>query len=815
MKLSFKFVDRDIQRRELTSYFIKNTFSEQGVWLSGPHNVGKTALINEVKKKVGGSYIHVNTNEYGYSYLVCFLAHISDSELFGSNSFLKCLSNRRPSVDSLLTQNYDRYHNLHIEKRLELAHYLYNEVYSKNIQSLNDDIQSFCLENDICGIIFDDFEDCDSQSLTVLQLFIAYIIDNHISLCFITDSDKKLNSTLSQFLFENLDVKDLHVDAFDDIFFYEEFINSCTSIPTNLFTSKQLGRIYDITKGNPGELKQFINNLRLKGAFNQSNLSNGKNIDSIISEVENSIYTIPENSYAKDILIILYIHQTPVKLQLLLALIREIYRPTVNVNSLLIDKLIDLIDTMKSEGILVINDDQTISFATKSIKQHIYESIASKDTARFYFITYSLLELDDKKWFCTNGYEEIVIKRIVALCKYILQFHGFVKYNSDLAQLLFTNGYHNEAVGILERIKDYISQLDANEIILLTNYLYNIGEYKLALLYINAVVLDQLSMEEKVEYYIIQGKIKFILLDPKCATDFENARFINNTLNNISTKTEIDNLLFMAYSENKHTLSEAKNVFVTAIQCKSDCISYAKLCRNAHNVLTYDEALPIMLTGLAIAKECGDGFEITKSLHNIAFIKLMYIKDISNLDSLKSEFIHASQFFQQNNAAHESAYSLNNYAVILMLQENWNDANNYLRKARVLANSQYALYVINCNLLLVNCFPENMDHSEMQEMLQKQYYKIINSDIVDNRIMRKHLINFAVISLRYNDYDAAKFYLNECRPFLLESPSIARFNLLCKRVNEPICTNKHDIGNAIQYYRDLPFEPWILSFGHD
>ena len=47
MKLKFKFVDRYDERNILKKYFSNNNIREQGVWISGPHNIGKTELVKE------------------------------------------------------------------------------------------------------------------------------------------------------------------------------------------------------------------------------------------------------------------------------------------------------------------------------------------------------------------------------------------------------------------------------------------------------------------------------------------------------------------------------------------------------------------------------------------------------------------------------------------------------------------------------------------------------------------------------------------------------------------------------------------------
>ena len=151
-----------------------------------------------------------------------------------------------------------------------------------------------------------------------------------------------------------------------------------------------------------------------------------------------------------------------------------------------------------------------------------------------------------------------------------------------------------------------------------------------------------------------------------------------------------------------------------------------------------------------------------------------------------------------------------------MMNGDLEKAENYLRKARVLCASEYSKYVITCNILIASLYNKSTTSTDYKNVLLEHYDNLYTCNIADDRIIRKSLINFSIIAIKQDNYDLAKFFLEKCRCHLGNSPSIARYNMLCKAINVPLCCSEYTIpNNSILYYQDLPFEPWLLSFGHD
>ncbi len=88
MKLKFKFVDRYDERNILKKYFSNNNIREQGVWISGPHNIGKTELVKETINYLKNKTIfHIMFTNDEYSYIEHLLSVISDYNQFKGNDF--------------------------------------------------------------------------------------------------------------------------------------------------------------------------------------------------------------------------------------------------------------------------------------------------------------------------------------------------------------------------------------------------------------------------------------------------------------------------------------------------------------------------------------------------------------------------------------------------------------------------------------------------------------------------------------------------------------------------------------------------------
>lgn len=811
MKLKFKFVDRYDERNILKKYFSNNNIREQGVWISGPHNIGKTELVKETINYLKNKTIfHIMFTNDEYSYIEHLLSVISDYNQFKGNDFFSYLSIKDTRIDSKIATAYGDYHNSGFLKRLEIS----RELINNNKIRLLDILIDYFNSKNISGIVFDDFEYCDYNSVLIIKQLISELVTNtDIAICFITNNEVILSEHVSAFLMENLDIMDLPLSAFDDVFFYDEFVNSCEGIPKNLFLQHHLNRFFSLNNGNIGEFKNDILQLRHTGNLREGNTYA---IEKYIKDKEQNKYYFFDNDILKIIVMIALMFQCSIYSDIFLSTIKIVYSIEGTALDQVKIRVNEYIDMLINEEIFYINNDSKISIKNYYITNELFYYFKNHNFILFRNFSQTILTYIDLKIDLFNEFSSVELNKIKYNCNLILNGDSIIKYTFELVEYYYENNKHEQIQKMAIELNEQKGNLSPITLLKMADSLYLFGNYKLALEYIESIKFENVGDIFKINLYILRGKLKFILLINSSIDDFEKAKEISRKSHNTEKLIETINLLFMAYSENRETLQKARNEYLYGLKLNHECIQYAKLCRNALNVFEYNKALPIMIKGKKIARKFSDQFEEMKCSHNIAFFKTVNLTDISDICEIKNEFKNITTFFQANGLPHESAYALNDYAVILMIQGDYEKAENLLRKAKVLACSTYSKYTINCNLLISCLFPEQYTFEEAKTEIIKYYNSLKDNDIVDDRILRKNLINFAIIMQRYNNYEMIKFFLDECRTHLGHSPSIARFNKICNEQQLNICTTPYDLPKTSKlYYKELSFEPWLLSFGHD
>lgn len=811
MKLKFKFVDRYDERDILKRYFSNNNIFEQGIWISGPHNIGKTELVKETINSLKNKTIfHIMFTNNEYSYIEHLLSVISDYNQFQGNDFFSYLCIKDTIIDSKIATAYGDYHNSGFLKRLKIS----RELINNNKIRLLDILIDYFNSKNISGIVFDDFEYCDYNSVLIIkQLISELVINTDIAICFITNNEVILSEHISTFLMENLDIKDLPLSAFDDVFFYDEFINSCEGIPKNLFLQHHLNRFFSLNNGNIGEFKNDILQLRHTGNLKEGNTYA---IEKYIKDKEQNKYYFFDNDILKIIVMIALGFQCPIYSDMFQNIIKLVYSIDESALDQIKIRINEYIDMLINEEIFYVDNESKISIKNYYITNELFHYFKNHNFILFRNFAQTISTYIDLKIDLFNEFSDVELNRIKYNCTLILNGDSIIKYTFELIEYYYENDKHEQIQKMATELKEQKEKLNPITLFKMANSLYLFGNYKLALEYIESIKFENADDIFKINLHILRGKLKFILLINSSIDDFEKAKEISIKSNNIEKLIETINLLFMAYSENRETLQKARSEYLYGLELNHECIQYAKLCRNALNVFEYKKALPIMIKGKNIARKFSDQFEEMKCSHNIAFFKTVNLTDESNICEIKNEFKNITTFFQANGLPHESAYALNDYAVVLMIQGNYERAENLLRKAKVLACSTYSKYTINCNLLISCLFPEQYTFEEAKTEIMKYYNSLKDSDIVDDRMLRKNLINFAVIMQRYNNDTMIKFFLDKCRTYLGNSPSIARFNKICNEQQLTICTNHYDLPKTSKlYYKELPFEPWLLSFGHD
>lgn len=129
--------------------------------------------------------------------------------------------------------------------------------------------------------------------------------------------------------------------------------------------------------------------------------------------------------------------------------------------------------------------------------------------------------------------------------------------------------------------------------------------------------------------------------------------------------------------------------------------------------------------------------------------------------------------------------------------------------------SYFANYSIKINLLISEyLLYEKIDEESINEILKS----IANeNDDLDKKIYKKIYINLAWMYHSNGDDDISLSYLEMLKPYLDEEfeHAVSRYKLLYNSIIKNHFTfNKENI-KLKEYYINIPFEPWLVTFNHD
>ena len=262
-------------------------------------------------------------------------------------------------------------------------------------------------------------------------------------------------------------------------------------------------------------------------------------------------------------------------------------------NTFFVFKIYEFIDTLLKEEIMIQNDDN-ISIKNQIVRDELFLSFKDNDPILLKNITKMILQYYKIKSSWLN--------QLSPIHKCIIEFNCYNLVDDEsiliIAEKLINHYYSRNSYDSIERIAKsilpYTKKISFNIFYMVLVSLYRIVNYEYALKYLHQYTPNNLTNEDLIDYYIIKGKIEFILLNQESISSFEEAKTLSVSIGNIPKAIECVNLLFMAYSENRGTLSKAKKEFIYCFSIKEKCVSLVKLCRNALNVFNGEQALSIM-----------------------------------------------------------------------------------------------------------------------------------------------------------------------------------------------------------------------------
>jgi tetratricopeptide (TPR) repeat protein len=319
-----------------------------------------------------------------------------------------------------------------------------------------------------------------------------------------------------------------------------------------------------------------------------------------------------------------------------------------------------------------------------------------------------------------------------------------------------------------------------------------------------------LANSEKIETFTLSAKACSILLDTKGAIhNLDNA--LSLAQKDSGRYIEVCNLKQMVLFLSPGQYEHAASIYNKLINTYGDhYIEMAGVYLTAMDYYSGEKSLTLLNKSLSIfSKDAGSSIYLAKALHNIGF----ELTRIGKYEEALEKYCKSLETFKMLSYHHQS-YPLINKAVILMIQHEWNSAITLLKEALFWTKSQYPTLVIKGNMAI--CLYYLSDNTWRNYYDELMDYLEQGLD-VDNNIYKKLLLNFAIIMLRENNHSKCADLLKKCKPHVFNErkQGTYRYISLCNKLflentELPVLDN-----DKKAYYKEIEFEPWLITFSHD
>ena len=390
------------------------------------------------------------------------------------------------------------------------------------------------------------------------------------------------------------------------------------------------------------------------------------------------------------------------------------------------------------------------------------------------------------------GSENIAAKYYAAIIRYLTKFINHYSEAMNIAHILYANGYYVECEAFL---KDLQSTVKNN------------------------------NVDEQFDYYMLRGNCN-MLADNATAEDYyRQAESLNTDKKLIATGCK---LMAMVESNNENKRDAAKKEYSEII--KSVDISkygYLSLCRNALDFQNNQAAIQT----LEKWENCNDLNEVYKIKQNLA---LNYIK-CGKIDEAKILLNDTLQYCETQ-IPKEISYPLINLAVICLYQHFNCDkevdkiklllqARTYIIKAIDHASSYYAMRLSRLHNITILSYiynlqnnPYNISHSRLVGLRQTMRESIKRDNRNDFRaVARSYLALIASARITNDLEEARKDFCEGFSSIAEQSGQQPKYNELLTALDikgrEPLVFQQFE-AECDEYYKEIRFEPWLISLTH-
>lgn len=815
----FKFVNR-FKEREQIKNFLNNIMNTNILWIFGANGIGKSTLINKsLLDAVFENTIYINLESQNENNN-CMKQLLEELQVKAKMPFKDFLKKNYIEITRKITKDVFKLKGIEIEGFLDLIFdntnlFINNKNESKGSTAVLCSYIDFISKDKKIAIVLDNFSYCDIKSMNIIiDLINVYLESNNIYFILSTTNESlALREDIEKALFEKLPLYRLEIKKFDN---ENHFLNILSDIfDITLLNKNDIANIYNICDGNPDILKNFLRNLAKADGIKLNFQSNKATFDLAILRrhilnkaisIDISNLSLSENFLLR---IIVSLGQI-VDIFLLQNLSKYLYENILKFEGFIELDIKNDLNKLEKYGII---NFMVENFKTKvriindmtyySIKEQLINDSSQKQLS-FYIYEYLQQHLQE----ISNFFIEDDLKYLIALHSFKSESENWESVNYEYGKYKYFRNHFIESTYIFDRLLDSDTEFSSKKMLLMATCYYQCGNYEKAEEILSEINDSQLDLNYAYDFYYLLGKIKNMLMHKTEAVKvFQKA--IEYSQNDREKLVMALNMKHLALLEIEGERMQAENIFNSISLNLSDTDfnspAIGNLLRNCANFYHGDKALNFLNIAEQIAIQ-----------HN-NIVDIAFVKNSKGFEHFRqNNLAHARENFKlatlnlNEIKMHETAYSLNNEAICLMINKEYENANELFNRALFVNRSKYASVAIKTNLMMCELLNNNLKKSkflaeELSEIIKKDNYK-------DSTILRKVYINLSFLYKEINELSLAKEYIIKAIDFSENTSSAYRVNKLLKELN----INKNiDFKEGIIYFKDLDFEPWLLTFSHD
>lgn len=809
---NFKFVDRENERM-IVKNFILSPNTDNVLWIHGESGVGKTELAKYFSNHfLSYKYIHINpVKTQTISYFSTLTKELEKEKFSLPNFILKNYREVRDLAKDTISEINVK--TKFVSGALEIGEKIFIDVKGEFFSTANVITRyiSKLSKNQMYIFIFDNFQQCDLNSLDIIQEICGNLLGtDNIKFIFITTDDIiSSDSEIIKFLTEKIPSLPIMIKPFEEKEFFLDILLNIYKLDN--ITNVELDSLFKVCNGMPEKLKNFLRNMYLSNGIEYDSKGTlARLIPSIFNETLcKGVDNVDLDSLGiidKLIFKIMISWNEVISIPLLEDIARYIVSEILYFPDELKQEIIKAIHNLLSLNIVELGEN-----GLKIKHDLLYLSYIPKynvvPEALLYNKLYDYINLNKEK--IVETYSQTFFNLNNALYSCCANHTSWVQTNLDcLKMLVAQSDYHNIAI-IINRLEKSFTEMCADDLILLAECFYNCGKYERARNILNCSYSKLSNDEEYFRYYYLSGKIYNIILDKNNA-EKELLLAKEYILPGTDREILVKHMLQLVIVEVVGRKQEAKEIFCSISEHIEEYNVSSRalgiLLKNCSNYYSGKAALSLLEKALSISEANNDLVETAYVKNNMGyeFFKL------NNYEECKKLYKESLDILSQTKV-HESAYPLSNLAICYMVDNKYNEAISLINRAFYWNCSSYLDIVLNTHLML--CYEQIGKKDESYIIANMLFDKLESGNIKDPVILRKVYLNLAINFDRLDLSQLAKICAKKAYTFSIDSSSEYRASKIYAKYFGPICNEISAIKE--QYCTKCYFDHWITIFSHD